>query len=165
MQLLSRISGWVSQAANGLNFVSCAAVVIMMLLTCGDVILRLLRHPIPGTYELVGYLGAIVVAFSLAYTSVEKGHISVELLVERFPRRLRGLVEGIGTLAGAVFFAIVSWQCLIYGKDLKASGEVSLTLEVPIYPFAYGIALGCAALTVVLIFEATDNLRKAVLSK
>jgi len=28
-----------------------------MLLTCADVVMRLFDRPIPGTYELVGYLG------------------------------------------------------------------------------------------------------------
>jgi TRAP-type C4-dicarboxylate transport system permease small subunit len=160
MQKLNKLSRWISNAANGINYLSCAAIILMMLLTCSDVVLRLLRRPIPGTYELVGYLGAMVVAFSLAYTSVEKGHIWVELLTGRLPRRARSLIEGLGSLAGAVFFALASWQCAVYGNDLKAGGEVSLTLEMPIYPFAYAIFLGCTALTVVLLFEAVRDFRR-----
>lgn len=160
MQTVNRIAGLFSQAARKINYVSCAAIVIMMLLTCSDVVLRLLRRPIPGTYELVGYLGATVVAFSLAYTSIEKGHIWVELLTERLPHRTRNLIESLGSFAGAVFFALASWQCAVYGNDLKAGGEVSLTLEIPIYPFAYAIFLGCTALTLVLVFEAFRDFRR-----
>lgn len=162
MQTVNRITSWIAQAARRINYISCAAILAMMLLTCSDVVLRLLRKPIPGTYELVSYLGAIVVAFSLAYTSVEKGHIWVELLTEKLPRRARRIVEGLGSLAGAVFFALAAWQCAVYGNDLKAGGEVSLTLEMPTYPFAYAIFLGCAALTLVLVFEAFQDIRRAL---
>jgi len=55
-----------------LNWIAAGAIIVMMLLTTADVILRIFRHPIPGTYEIVGLLGAVVVSFSLAYTTVEK---------------------------------------------------------------------------------------------
>jgi hypothetical protein len=41
-------------------------------------------------------------------------------------------------------------QCLVYAADLKGFGEVSMTLQMPIYPFVYGIAAGCGLLTLVL---------------
>ena len=91
----------IHRTAAGLNGVSAAAVVFIMLLTCADVVMRLFGRPIPGTYELVGYFGAVIVAFAMAYTSVERGHIAVELLVDRLPRRPRHVVEALSALAGA----------------------------------------------------------------
>jgi len=61
--------------AKKLYWVAGTAIVAMMLLTCADVVLRYLRRPIPGTYELVCFLGAAAVAFAIAYTFVEKGHV------------------------------------------------------------------------------------------
>ena len=49
-----------------LYWVAWVAIVVMMLLTCADVVLRYFRKPIPGTYELVCFLGAAAVAFSMA---------------------------------------------------------------------------------------------------
>ena len=40
------------------------------------------------------------------------------------------------------------------GFDLKAAGEVSMTLQFPVFPFVWGVAAGCGMLTVVLLMRA-----------
>jgi len=156
---MSRITRAITRISIGFNALAGLAVVAMMLLTCADVILRLMRHPIPGTYELVGFLGTVIIAFSLAMTSLTKGHIAVELLVEKLPRRAQSGFEAIASLIGAVLFALISWQSLVYAADMRQSGEVSVTLTMPIYPFIYGIAAGSALLVMVLLH---DGLRAAI---
>jgi TRAP-type C4-dicarboxylate transport system permease small subunit len=152
----------IERVSRGFNALAGAAVVVMMLLTCADVFLRLFRHPVPGTYELVGFLGTVVIAFSMAYTSLERGHIAVEILVEKLPRRMQTGVEAAVALIGAALFALVAWQSMAYAADLRQSGEVSVTLAMPIYPFIYGVAAGSGLLTLVLLSEALQNTIKAV---
>jgi TRAP-type C4-dicarboxylate transport system permease small subunit len=156
---MSRISREINRVSAGFNALAGAAVVIMMLLTCADVVLRLLRHPIPGTYELVGFLGTVIISFSLAYTSIEKGHIAVEIIVEKFSRRVQVGIEAVTSLIGAALFALIAWQSMAYAADMRLSGEVSVTLTMPIYPFIYGIAVGSALLVLVLLL---DSLRAAI---
>jgi TRAP-type C4-dicarboxylate transport system permease small subunit len=148
--LILRIEQWIAKTAEVFNWVSAAAVAAMMGLTCMDIILRLFRHPIPGTYEMVGFLGAVFAAFALGYTSVHQGHIAVDFVVQKLPARAQSLVDGINALICAVFFGFLSHQCVVYAADLKSFGEVSMTLQMPIYPFVYGIAVGCSLLTLVL---------------
>jgi TRAP-type C4-dicarboxylate transport system permease small subunit len=156
---MTRLGRWIDTMGRGFNIVACLAVILMMLLTCADVIMRIFRHPITGTYEMVGYLGIVTVAFSLAYTSIVKGHVAVELLVNKLPMRMQFFIGGIASLFGTGLFSLIAWQCARYGKDLKISGEVSMTLGIPTYPFAYGIALGSAMLCLVLIVEAMRSFR------
>ena len=158
---MNRIESFVARTAALFNLVAAAAVVGMMGLTCLDVVLRLWRHPIPGTYEVVSMLGAVFVAFSLAKTSVDQGHIAVDFLVQRFSERARYVVEAINDGICALFFSVVSWQCLRYAQDLKASGEVSMTLQMPIHPFVFGIAAGCAMLSLVLFTSCLTGSLKA----
>ena len=141
------------------NAVAGAAVVAMMLLTCADVLLRLLRHPIPGTYELVGFLGTLIVSFALALTSLEKGHIAVEILAAKLPARIQFALDAVASLIGASLFGLIAWQSWIYAADMRQSGEVSVTLTMPIHPFIYGIAAGCALLVLVLL---SDGLRAVI---
>ncbi|PKL15498.1 MAG: C4-dicarboxylate ABC transporter permease, partial [Spirochaetae bacterium HGW-Spirochaetae-5] len=68
---------YLERAGKGFNVIACVAIIIMMLLSVADVVLRLFGKPIPGAYELVGVLGTIVVSFALGFTSLEKGHIAV----------------------------------------------------------------------------------------
>ena len=147
---MNRIESWVGRLASICNGVAAAAVVGMMLLTCLDVLLRFVRHPIPGTYEIVGLLGAVFVSFSLARTTVDKGHIAVDFLVQRLPVRLQYGIEAVNAGICALLFTIVCHQCVLYAQDLKANGEVSMTLQMPIHPFVFGIALGSAMLSIVL---------------
>ncbi|MDX9821884.1 MAG: TRAP transporter small permease [Syntrophales bacterium] len=161
---MTRLDRALASASRSFNALACAALVAMMLLTFADVVLRLLRFPIPGTYELVGFLGAVGVSFALAYTSVERGHIAVDLIVRKLPKRMQLLIDGIGSIVSGCLFGLVTWQSFLYGLDLKKSGEVSLTLAMPLYPVLYGIAIGCALLCIVLLADGFQSLRRTTLS-
>lgn len=142
------------------NWVAAAAVIAMMLVTTLDVLLRALRSPIPGAYECAGLFSALAVAFSLAYTSIEKGHIAVEVLVQRLPVRTQALVQALNAGIAAVLFSVVTWQLVCYGIQVHRAGEVSLTTALPIYPFVFGVALGFALLCPVLAVECARALRR-----
>jgi TRAP-type C4-dicarboxylate transport system permease small subunit len=159
---LKRIEEWVGRLASAFNSVAAVAVVGMMVLTCLDVLLRLLRHPIPGTYEIVCMLGAVFVSFSLARTTVDRGHIAVDFLVQRLPKRFQHLVEALNAGICALLFTVICRQCVIYAQDLKASGEVSMTLQMPLFPFVFGIALGSAMLSAVLYVSCLSWSLKAL---
>ena len=146
--------------ASRLYWVAGSAIVAMMLLTCTDVVLRYFRKPIPGTYELVCFLGAVAVAFAMAHTSVEKGHVEVSFVVNLLPQRIQGLIESITTSFGLIFFVLIAWQSVIYANDLRLSGEVSLTLELPFYPFVYGISFSAAIVCLILLSNLFNNLLK-----
>ena len=155
--MILRLEQWVAKAADLFNWVAAAAVAGMMVLTCLDIVLRLFRHPIPGTYEMVGFLGAVFAAFSLGYTSVNRGHIAVDFLVQKLSPRPQNWVDGVNALICSIFFGFLARQCLVYAADLKSFGEVSMTLQMPIYPFVYGIAAGCFLLTLVLGVRFVKN--------
>jgi TRAP-type C4-dicarboxylate transport system permease small subunit len=155
-----KLERWLHGGVKGISYVASISVMIMMLLTSADVLLRLFGHPIPGTYELIGFLGAILISFSMAYTSIEKSHIAVEIFVERLPRRVQYALEGIVSLISCVLFGIITWQCQIYALDLKQSGEISMTLGIPVYPFVAGIAIGCGLLCIVLLFDFIKSARR-----
>jgi TRAP-type C4-dicarboxylate transport system permease small subunit len=148
-------SGW-------FNYVACLAVVVMMLLSCADVAMRIFGAPIPGAYEMVGFLGAVIVSFALAYTSLQRGHVAVEVIFEKLPIKAQCFVDAAGNLTGATLFGLMAWQSFAYGTDLRHSGEVSLTLQMSIYPFVYGIAFGSGMLTLVLLIDFIRSLRRGL---
>ena len=153
-----------NQLSRILFAVAGAAIVGMMVLTCADIVLRLFRMPIPGTYELVSFLSAVSVAFAMAHTSVQKGHIAVSVLVQLMPPRLQALVDSLTTSLGILLFALLAWQSYQYGNSLRVAGEVSLTLQLPFYPFVYGVALSAAVVCLVLLSQLRQHVRKAVKS-
>ena len=88
MRALQSVS---KELARALYLIAGIAIVLMMLLTCADIVLRFMRRPIPGTYELVCFLGAVAVAFAMAHTTAQKGHVAVSLIVSLLPQRLLGV--------------------------------------------------------------------------
>jgi len=131
LKVLRRPVKYLEGAGRAFNILACIAVIAMMLLSTADVVMRLFGKPIPGTYELVGFLGAIVVSFALVFTSMEKGHIAVEILVEKLPQRAQLSIEAVCNLIGALLFGVIAYQAVLYALDMKQSGEVSLTLQMP----------------------------------
>lgn len=159
---LQRFDQSLTRIARGFNWVAGAAVIAMMVLTCLDVGLRFFRRPIPGTYEVVGMLGAVFVAFSLAETSLKRGHIAVDFLVRKLSPTWQAAIDALNAAVCACLFSLISWQSLRYAHDLRTSGEVSMTLQLPLYPFVHAIALGCGLLAIVLAARALQQLALAM---
>lgn len=136
-----------------LNAIAGIALVFLMLLTIADVILRFFRRPITGTYELVAFSGAVVIAFAIGVTSWERQHIFVDFFINKFSQKVRNVFNVLTRLIVLGLFVLVSWQMFKYAMDLKRSNEVSLTLQMPFYPIAFGVAFCFVILCLVYICE------------
>jgi TRAP-type C4-dicarboxylate transport system permease small subunit len=119
------------------------ALIGMVTLTVADVILRIFRSPIMGTYELVGLLGAIMVSFAIPQTSRAKGHVVMDFLQGKLPIRVDRAFHIITRLLGIGLFIIIGWQLWLLGADYQRMTEVTVTLHLPQYPFCYGMAVCC----------------------
>ncbi len=124
MIFFSKVNKQINSVSIILNWLSAASLVAMMLLTFIDVLLRIFRYPIPGTYEMVGFLGALVVSFSLAHTSLERGHIAVDFLVSKLPAKAQRIVDRVNSLICAGLFGLISWQSVVYALSSKENGVV-----------------------------------------
>ncbi len=151
MRFVVLFTNLVKKFSGFLNGIAGITLVFIMLLTCADVVLRFFKHPILGTYELVGLGGAVIAAFAIPQTAIERGHVAVRLLVEKLPPRIQTVVYLIVHILSVILFALIAWECARYGMDLKAGGEVSLTLKIPFYPVLYGISFACIVVCLVLI--------------
>ena len=144
------------------KWIGAFAIAMMMFLTCADVIMRAAGRPIFGAVEIVGFLATTALACSMPYTHVARGHVGVDLLVRKLPLKWQLVVDSLTGLLSAGLFAIVAWRCYLYGQTLKNSGEVSMTLEFPAYYFVYLIGLAFAVLTLNLLVDLVNNVKKVV---
>ncbi len=150
MELLSRINKFLNMA---LTLTGGVFLVGMILLTCANIFSRQIYVPIPGTFELMGYAGAVVTAFALGYTQFTNGHISVDVLVNMYPRPLKRLVTLINTGVCCGFFCLAAWHVMQKALTLKRVGELSETLRIIYYPFALAVAFGCLILCLALFTD------------
>lgn len=141
---------WLSRA---MQSIAGFALVFMMTLTTCDVILRIFGKPIIGTYEMVAFSGGVVIGFATPITSFMRGHIFVDFFYQKFPMVTQNIFNTITRLIDIVLFAIISWNLVLMARDMYRSGEVSLTLQLPFYPVAYGIAFALFVECLVLICD------------
>jgi len=132
------------------------ALTAMMLLTVADVLLRTFKRPIVGTYELVGLLGAVVIGFAIPQTSRVHGHVLMDFLTGKLPTGLQTLCKVLTRLLAIAIFLVIAWNLWILGSDYSRTGETTLTLQFPLYPVAYGIAICCFIECLALFIELLE---------
>ena len=150
---MERLLNGVGRLSRWINVIAGLAITFIMLLTVVDVILRTFRRPIVGTYELVAFSGAVVVGFAIPLTSWLRGHIYVDFFTAKLPKTLRSTFNLITRAMGIALFLLIGWNLIKVGMDLQQSGEVSLTLQLPFYPVAYGVAVSCFVQCLVLLTD------------
>jgi TRAP-type C4-dicarboxylate transport system permease small subunit len=150
---VERLLNGVGRLSRAINVVAGLAITFIMLLTVLDVILRSFRRPIVGTYELVAFSGAMVVGFAIPLTSWMRGHIYVDFFTAKLSKAARTAFNVVTRCLGIGLFFLIGWNLIMVGLDLQQSGEVSLTLQLPFYPVAYGVAVSCFVQCLVLLAD------------
>ncbi len=150
MLILDRISHYLNLVLMG---IAGLFLVAMIALTCANVFLRLVWIPISGTFELMGYFGAVITAFAMGYTQIRKGYISVDIVVLGFKKRTQNVLTAINAIVCSGFFVLATWQIAKYAGNLRETEEVTETLQIIYYPFTYAVSFGCGALALVFFIE------------
>jgi TRAP-type C4-dicarboxylate transport system permease small subunit len=140
-------------------------IIVMMLLTVADVLLRfLLNSPILGAYEISEYLMVVLVFSALAYTEKVRGHVKVDTFYSRFPPRLRGILDCITNLFGVCVLFLIAWTNVKMAYTKWNFGDITGSLPIPVYPMHIVIAAGsllfCLALLAYFLNAAARLLRK-----
>ena len=158
MNYLERVNIFLNKI---LMVLGSVAVLLLMAIATTNAFLRIpfIKSTWRGAYETVGFLGAIVIAFALGYTQKRKDHIVVDILTAKFTKRVNRILDGINYFVTMIFFAIISWQVLVWGMKISRSGEVSETLKIVFHPFIYSVSFGFAVFSLTLIIDFLKNLK------
>ena len=116
---------------------------------------------VPGTIELVELLMVFVVFFSLAYTSLEKGHVSIGLIISRFPDNVQTIFDIIAAALGMCIWALICAQLAFRGwENLNVVNPMHTPrLLIPYAPFMFIAAIGCLLYCLHLLISVINSLR------
>ena len=137
--------------AKFLAAISGLAILAMIAVTCADVVMRKLNHPLSGSVDICKYIATIAIACALPYTTAVKGHVAIEFLFQKMSRRWRIVVDTAARLLVIALFCLLAWQCVKLGLRMKITGEVTPTIKIPLYWAPWIVAFSCAMVVPVKI--------------
>lgn len=139
-----------------------ASLMLMVLVTSLDVVLRVFRISLTGAYDIVKIASAVTIAAALPYTTAVKGHVAIEYFFHKLGRRGRVVVDTFMRLLDMSLFSLLAWQSVLYGNRLKLSGEVSLTLQLPVFWVPYVIAASCGLVVLITLYHLLNPGRELI---
>lgn len=136
-----------------LLLISGLTLAFMFLFTLTNVVMRGFGKPIVGDFEIISFLGAVVIGFAIPYTSLYKGHIAVDFLLAMLPRTVSGWIELATRVVAIVFFLWLAWNFVSMSLDLIKTKEVTPVFRMPYYPISFGLAFCCVMQCVTLVSQ------------
>ena len=145
----------------GVRYISIVTLFLMMMLITADVIGRyIFSMPVKGAMEIDEMMMTVIVFLSLAYCTLEKRHIIVELVLYRLPMRAQTILSIVSSLAGAVIIAIIARQTFLNGWDefMSTTGTITMILRIPAAPFLFVAFIGFVLMFLELLIEAVHSI-------
>jgi len=113
-----------------------------------------LFSPIMGSYEITSRLLLCTVFAAFAYAQTTKSHVTMTLVITRFPRVPRLAVFTVMSYISVIVSGILTYAAYYQGGVAKEGWTTTEILFIPYYPFFYIQAIAMAAFTVTLLFDA-----------
>ena len=153
------MDGWnifVRRMCRLLLLIAGLTLAFMLFFTLLGISMRALGKPIVGDYEVISFLGAIVVGFSVPYTSLLKGHVTVDFLLELVPGNASDAMRLATRVLSIALFLWMGWNFVLMSFDLIKSNEVTPVFKVPFYPISFGLAFTCLVQCLTLVSQIRD---------
>ncbi|MBW1943966.1 MAG: TRAP transporter large permease subunit [Deltaproteobacteria bacterium] len=140
---------------NIFNGVSASIIGFMGLITTVDVVLRyVFNSPIPGVYTLSEMLMIGVVFLAIAYVQQKKGHVRVDVFIERIKGTPRNIFELATLILALASFSIMCYQSGLLAWDAWITDDyVPGLIEYPLWPTKTAMTIGSGLLCLRLITD------------
>jgi TRAP-type C4-dicarboxylate transport system permease small subunit len=142
--------------------IGAGCLVGIVLLIVANIIYRFFGGVIAGSYELIEVMVAVVAASAFVYATLEHGHVVINVIVNRFPQRMRAIAESITLATGLGLWALVAWANFGLIQEKALSGEKTLLLDIPIFPFRLFWELSLILVCLVLLVHLCKALSEVI---
>lgn len=165
--MVMRIAGVVAGTIEGLSTLACQlgglAVFSMMVLITFEVAYRFLtaRSTLMAE-EFGGFLLLLVTFLPLADLMRRRGHIVVDLVIQRIADAVVVWLRLVTYLLGLGYVTVVLWQAVVFQNQVATLGRKSL---VTLFPFAYVqpfMIIGLALLWLMILVLLVRHLRALI---
>lgn len=168
-----RVGQFMGRITSALAYTGGIILIAMAMVTVASVIGRWINtgpfSAIAGDYELIEAGCAIAVFAFLPYCHLHRGHVTVDILVNTFPKTLQKILTLIGDILIAAIALIVVWRLYLgWGekfpyfsqewRDTLSMGykpffpETTYELEIPVWIPMGAALIGAAVFCVVSLY-------------
>ncbi len=131
------------------------SVILALSLCCIQVIARyVFNYPLSWPEELGRYLIILIVYVGASIALRKKSHIAVDIIPTFFPRS-RNILDYVSTISGIVFSLLIIIYGMKFVKSLIISGQIAITLKIPIFIVYSVLPLGGTLLLLHYILKIT----------
>lgn len=140
--------------SNVLAGFACLVLLGVMAITFVDVVGRyFFNAPITFAVELIQLGMGLLVLFGLAITTLQRGHIAVDILDNLVPPFARRMLAMLAALSGAVFISLLAWRVWDRALKFKDDGLATDVLFLPVWPVVMLMALAATLAAIVTIAQ------------
>jgi len=136
-----------------LAYAAGISILLMILITVCDVILRIFNTGITGAYDMVRACGAVAVSCALPYLTAVKGHIAIEYFYHKCRRFWRIILDTILRVSSLAIFGILALKIFQHGMSLYKAGEVFPNLGMPVFWIPLLISFNCFLMMIVFSYH------------
>ena len=155
MKLFDSAEKWLLALNKKLALAGASFLLIEVFLTIANIVGRyLFNSPIRSTYEVCQLFMVVVLSCCWAYTESIQGHVRVDIFEVMFPAVARRVLNLIMQLLGLAVFGTLTWSLIKTGLQYLKMGSSTDALQIPVFPFAFLMALGALMSVIVILFQA-----------
>lgn len=143
-----------------IRILAAALLMTMMALTVCDVLGRyLFNAPVRGATEVTELLLAAVIFIGLPAVTLDREHITVDLLTERLSSSLKGLLQALMAVISAGVLGVIAWRLWLVAAQVGSYNGTTPSLKIPLAPLGQFMAVMCALTALILLVQAWPHRR------
>ncbi len=150
MRQFERIVGWLSDR---FAFLAGLFLVLTTSVSCINIFLRFFSRSLSSTYEITGLLGALLIAFAIPYSQINKKHVKVDILTNYYSSRFHRFNDFVSSILNLVLFLLLTYQTFVWSLQIMERGEVTETLKIVYYPIIMAISACALVMAAVLLVD------------
>ncbi len=151
-----------------LMFIGCAMLFMLMLVVVADVSLRyLFNSPLQWSYQVISsYLMPGLFIMAVSHTLKANAHVSVDIVHNYIPRKVRYVFEAVSTVLVLPVFAFCTFvSAEVTLADLRSAAISTSGLAVPTWSTSILLPIGFGMLTLRLLLNAYGYLATLVFGR
>lgn len=142
----------INKITSGFTIISAVIFLIIVLVVIANIVGRaVFNSPINGTVEIVQYGMLFCVGIVMCRSGYEERHITVTVLIDHYPVRIRALFVALGKLISTVVFGMIT---ILFARQIPQallSGKVTDTFRIS-FEYVYLMMVICFATGALIFF-------------